>query len=62
LLPADIAENGPIDAFIIRIGTPPYEPFDEDLLGALIPGCRIIASASVSFNELSVGWMKPKGI
>lgn len=32
LLPKDIEEHGPIDAFIIRMGTPPYEPFDEDLL------------------------------
>ena len=32
LLPKDIEKNGPIDAFIIRMGTGPYEPFDEDLL------------------------------
>lgn len=39
----------PIDAFIIRMGTPPYEPFDEALLKALLPGCKIIASASAGF-------------
>jgi lactate dehydrogenase-like 2-hydroxyacid dehydrogenase len=62
LLPKDIEQNGPIEAFIIRMGTPPYEPFDEDLLGALAPGCRIMASASAGFNEFDVDWMAGRGI
>jgi lactate dehydrogenase-like 2-hydroxyacid dehydrogenase len=62
LLPASIAQDGPIHAFIIRMGTPPYEPFDEDLLSALVPGCRIITSASAGFNEFDVTWMAEKGI
>ncbi|KAH9891458.1 putative 2-hydroxyacid dehydrogenase [Xylariomycetidae sp. FL2044] len=62
LLPEDIAKNGPIDAFVVRMGTPPYEPFDEDLLGALAPGCRIITSASAGFNEFDVDWMTSRGI
>ena len=62
LLPADIESNGPIDAFIIRMGTPPFEPFDEDLLKALAPACRIITSASAGFNEFDVDWMASKGI
>lgn len=57
-----IAEHGPIDAFIIRMGTPPYEPFDEDLLGSLVPGCRIITSASAGFNEFDVGWMTSRDV
>jgi hypothetical protein len=36
LLPQDIAENGPIDALIVRLQTPPYEPLDQDLLGATL--------------------------
>lgn len=56
-LPIDVAENGPIDAFIIRVGTTEFEPFDEELLGALVPSCRIIASASAGYNEFDVAWM-----
>ncbi|CAG9981077.1 unnamed protein product [Clonostachys byssicola] len=61
-LPAMIKAHGPIDAFIIRMGTPPYEPFDEDLLTSLAPGCRIITSASAGFNEFDVGWMTKNDI
>lgn len=62
MLPADIAANGPIDAFIIRMGTPPYEPFDADLLKSLAPNCRIIVSASAGYNEFDVNWMAEQGI
>lgn len=57
MLPKFIQEKGPIDAFIIRMGTGPFEPFDEDLLKALVPDCKIIASASAGFNEFDVDWM-----
>ncbi|KAL4877769.1 hypothetical protein BJY04DRAFT_221739 [Aspergillus karnatakaensis] len=62
LLKSDIAAHGPIHAFIIRMGTPPYEPFDADLLGALTPHCKIIVSASAGFNEFDVDWMTAQGI
>lgn len=62
LLPADISRNGPIDAFIIRMGTPPYEPFDEDLLGILTDSCKIICSASAGYNEFPIDWLTRKGI
>lgn len=48
MLPPMVAER-PVDAFLIRMGTPPYEPFDEDLLKSLVPNCRIITSASAGF-------------
>ncbi|KAK5364902.1 hypothetical protein LTR20_008838 [Exophiala xenobiotica] len=57
LLPQLIARRGPVDAFIIRMGTPPYEPFDEELLGSLLPHCKIITSGSAGFNEFDVDWM-----
>jgi hypothetical protein len=62
LLPQLIAEKGPIDAFIIRMGTPPYEPFDAELLSALTPNCKIITSASAGYNEFDVKWMSSQGI
>ena len=43
-------------------GTIPYEPFDEDLLGALLPGCKIIASASAGYNEFDIDWMTRNNI
>lgn len=62
LLPKDIKGNGPIYAFIVRMGTPAYEPFDEELLSPLTPDCRIIASASAGFNEFDTQWMASKGM
>lgn len=62
MITEDIKNNGPIDAFIIRMGTPPYEPFDEELLKDLAPGCKIITSASAGFNEFDVDWMATQGI
>lgn len=61
-IPELIAEKGPIDGFIIRMGTPPYEPFDEGLLSGLVPDCKIITSASAGYNEFDVEWMTKKGI
>ncbi|KIW16247.1 hypothetical protein PV08_06298 [Exophiala spinifera] len=61
MLPALVAER-PVDAFIIRMGTPPYEPFDEDLLKDLLPGCKIITSASAGFNEFDVDWMTSQNV
>ncbi|KAK5119749.1 hypothetical protein LTR85_007325 [Meristemomyces frigidus] len=62
LLPEDIRQNGPIGAFIVRLGTLPYEPFDESLLGSLVPDCKLIASASAGYNEIDVDWMSREGI
>lgn len=46
----------------MRMGTLPYEPFDEELFGALVPGCKVIASASAGYNEFDVDWMTRNGI
>ncbi|PLB52251.1 putative 2-hydroxyacid dehydrogenase [Aspergillus steynii IBT 23096] len=62
LLPLTIEQDGPIDALIIRMGTPPYEPFDADLLSSLAPDCKIITSASAGYNEFDVEWMASQGI
>ncbi|RAH42909.1 D-mandelate dehydrogenase-like dehydrogenase [Aspergillus brunneoviolaceus CBS 621.78] len=62
LLAESIARDGPIDGFIIRMGTPPYEPFDMELLSSLAPNCRIITSASAGYNEFDVEWMTSQGM
>lgn len=64
-LPESIKNDGPIDAFIIRMGTPPYEPFDEAMLGLLAqtsPKCKIVTSASAGYNEFPVEWLAEQGI
>ncbi|KAF1938594.1 hypothetical protein EJ02DRAFT_436980 [Clathrospora elynae] len=61
-LPAFIAAKGPIDAFIICMGTPSYHPFDAELLSALMPNCKIIVSAGAGYNAFDVSWMSEQGI
>ncbi|KAI1625468.1 D-3-phosphoglycerate dehydrogenase [Exophiala viscosa] len=56
-LPKLIAKSGPVSAFIVRMGTPPYEPFDEEMFSPLLPHCKIITSASAGFNEFDLDWM-----
>lgn len=61
-LPEDIEQHGPIDAFIIRMGTPPYEPFSEDIFGMMLPSCRIVVSGSAGYNEFPVQWLASQGV
>lgn len=61
LLPEDVAKNGPIDAFIIRMGTPPYEPFDKEWMSTLMPSCKVVTSASAGYNEFPVEWLAEEG-
>lgn len=56
-LPLHIANHGPIDAFIIRMGRGPYHPFDEELLSPLTPHCKIIASASAGYDDFDIDWL-----
>ncbi|KLJ09524.1 hypothetical protein EMPG_15050 [Blastomyces silverae] len=51
------ARNGPYDAVMVRMGTLPFEPFDQELFGPLVPHCKIIASGSAGYNEFDVDWM-----
>lgn len=44
------------------MGTIPYEPYDKTLLGALVPDCEIIVSASAGYNEFDISWMTEAGI
>jgi len=62
LLPAKVATSGPYDAFLIRMGTAPFEPFDAELLQGLVPDCRLIVSASAGYNEFDVDWMTENGM
>ncbi|KAJ6445275.1 2-hydroxyacid dehydrogenase [Purpureocillium lavendulum] len=61
-LPELVKKTGPIDAFIIRVGTAEFEPFDEALLRPLAPSCRIVASASAGYDEFDVEWMTRNGM
>ncbi|UNI23795.1 Glyoxylate reductase [Purpureocillium takamizusanense] len=62
-LPQLVKQLGAVDALLIRVGTAEFEPFDEALLGPLVPaGCRIIASASAGYDEFDVEWMTRSGM
>lgn len=61
-LPAMVQQHGPIDALVVRVGTAEFEPFDEALLRPLLPGCRVVASASAGYDEFDVAWMTRAGI
>ena len=62
LLPQFIEKNGPIDGFIIRMGTLPYEPFSAELFAPLAPHCKIVTSASAGYNEFDTQWLGKNGI
>ncbi|KAL6795567.1 D-isomer specific 2-hydroxyacid dehydrogenase [Trichoderma sp. SZMC 28012] len=61
-LPALIAKHGPIDAFIVPMGTMTYAPFDQDLLGPLASECGIITSSKAGYDEFDVEWITSQGI
>jgi lactate dehydrogenase-like 2-hydroxyacid dehydrogenase len=57
-----VAESGPYDAFIVLMGTKPYEPFTPEFLAPLLPCCKIIVSASAGYDEFPIGWLTENGI
>jgi len=57
-----VANSGPYQAFIVLMGTGPFEPFDEELLGPLLPHCKILVSASAGYNEFPIDWCTQNGI
>lgn len=59
---SQVKNNGPYQGLVIKMGTIPYEPYDEELLAALVPGCEIIVSASAGYNEFDIDWMTSAGI
>lgn len=44
------------------MGTIPYEPFDEELLGAIGPACKIAVSASAGYNEFDIDYFTRAGM
>jgi lactate dehydrogenase-like 2-hydroxyacid dehydrogenase len=48
-------KSGPYQAFIVLMGTVPFEPFDY--FPMLLPDVKIIVSASAGYNEFPVDWM-----
>lgn len=57
-----VAKDGPFHALVIKMGTIPYEPFDEDLLGDIGPGCEITVSASAGYNEFDIDFFTRRGM
>ena len=61
-LSGKVKSDGPFEALVIKMGTIPYEPFDEALLGGIGSQCKIIVSASAGYNEFDVDWMTNSGM
>ncbi|KAF4996305.1 hypothetical protein FGRMN_4556 [Fusarium graminum] len=51
----------PYNGFIVRMGRPPYRPFDK-IFEHLAPHCKIIASAAAGYDDFGVDWLTQKGI
>ncbi|KAF4339883.1 glycerate-and formate-dehydrogenase [Fusarium beomiforme] len=60
-LPLMLEQHGPIDAFIIRMGRPPYRPFQK-IFQLLTPHCKIISSAAAGYDDFNVEWLTQEGI
>jgi lactate dehydrogenase-like 2-hydroxyacid dehydrogenase len=55
-----VQSKGPYQAFMIFMGTAPFEPFDFfDLLGSEL---KIIVSSSAGYNEFPIDWLTGKKI
>ncbi|GFP54296.1 hypothetical protein ACSS6W_002001 [Trichoderma asperelloides] len=61
-LPRVISQSGPFDALICLSESHNFIPMDEELLSAMVPHCRVIASLWAGYNEFDVSWMTSQGI
>ncbi|KAF9690417.1 hypothetical protein EKO04_011570 [Ascochyta lentis] len=61
-IPTMVASRGPYQCLVCRLGPQPYEPFDSQLLGPLLPDLRIVVSAQRGFDDFHVDWMTRQGI
>ncbi|KAH8883209.1 glycerate-and formate-dehydrogenase [Thozetella sp. PMI_491] len=48
--------QSPFDAVMILMGSGPYERFDEELLGPLVPGIKIAACVNAGYSEFDLNW------
>lgn len=53
---------GGVDALVVTVDAPLYQPLDEELLSCLLPRCRIIASSWAGYSEFDVDWMTRNNI
>lgn len=51
------ALNGPYVGFIVLMGTHAFGHFDAEFLSPLLPGLKIVVSASAGYNKFDVEWM-----
>ncbi|EOA83153.1 uncharacterized protein SETTUDRAFT_155730 [Exserohilum turcica Et28A] len=61
-IPRIVASRGPYQCLVCRLGPQPFEPFDSQLLGPLLPDLRIVVSAQSGFDDFHVDWMTRQGI
>lgn len=61
-LPRVISQSGPFDGLICLSESHNFIPVDRELLSAMVPHCRVIASLWAGYNEFDVSWMTSQGI
>ncbi|KAL7902768.1 D-isomer specific 2-hydroxyacid dehydrogenase [Trichoderma sp. SZMC 28014] len=61
-LPRVISQSGPFQGLICLSESHNFIPVDEELLSAMVPHCRVIASLWAGYNEFDVSWMTSQGI
>lgn len=61
-LPAVVASHGPYAAVVCRFKPHGFEPFDQELLGPLLPHLRIVVSAMKGIDDFDIAWMTRRGI
>lgn len=50
------ATAGPFYGVLILMGNSAYDPFNEELLGPLLPGLQIVASVNAGYSEFDLEW------
>ena len=48
--------SGPFYGVLILMGNSAYDPFDEELLGPLVPGLQIVACVNAGYSEFDLQW------
>ncbi|KAM0257365.1 hypothetical protein ACHAQJ_004453 [Trichoderma viride] len=61
-LPRVISQSGPIDALISGTDAGEFIILDRELLSAVVPHCRVVASPWAGYSEHDVSWMTSQGI
>lgn len=61
-LKAQVAQHGPYEVLIVLFGVSAFNPMNEEFLGCLVPGLRMIASAGAGYSDYDQDWLQSQGV